>query len=666
MPNYTITPGNTRGFVFLETARGKIDLVQLFLKQTCSRFKKIPLPARIGTGVFLLVLAYVGVFVVPTPVQFSYASKDACISWFSVAPTVQKQRAGASDFTVEQRDMTSVFNVPLFSRTVCVTPSGVPKEGSTKVSTAPFGLPLFSKSFKVIMPPAPSANVGSLKDSEISAVKPLLIPLSTADAVHTYSLRHGDKLASCREAATGTTCAIDELDLTPNTAYELSVYRGFADATPQKIATLPIRTLTAVQLVDATVKNDTTIYTTATDFRYTFDRQLDQVQATLKRADAAATGDIAVDITVGDATVTVTPKLPLARNAAYQLTLTEVTGEDGASLAAPIVTPFTMSGGPKVASVSVGGSGVSQNARIVVTFDQPLKADVDMTAFARASGITAPVAKVSNNSITFAVAAGPLCTPFSLTIDKGLPSGSNSEVSSDAWKFDSRIICGSSTVIGYSVQGRSIIAYTFGSGGTALLFTGGMHGSEPSGVTTMQAWVTYLQSNGYKVPADKKIVIVPNTNPDGIAVGSRNNVNNVNIDRNFPATNWRPDIDTASGNLPTGGGTSAGSEPETKALMALTLQLRPRLEVSFHAQGSLVGANQFGDSVTIGAAYARTVGYGTMFGNAEEVMGYSISGEYEDWMGQELGIPAILIELPRTAGNYFNSQLKALLDIVAL
>ena len=134
----------------------------------------------------------------------------------------------------------------------------------------------------------------------------------------------------------------------------------------------------------------------------------------------------------------------------------------------------------------------------------------------------------------------------------------------------------------------------------------------------------------------------------------------------YPTDNWKASIDTASGNLPTGGGPEPGSEPETKAIIALTSQLRPRLEVSFHAQGRLVGANKVGDSVSIGGTYASTVRYATMFYNAEEVMGYSITGEYEEWMGEQFGIPAILIELPSRQGNYLNSQLNALMKLLAV
>jgi len=102
-------------------------------------------------------------------------------------------------------------------------------------------------------------------------------------------------------------------------------------------------------------------------------------------------------------------------------------------------------------------------------------------------------------------------------------------------------------------------------------------------------------------------------------------------------------------------------------LINLTSQLNPRLEVSFHSQGRLVGANGYADSQSIGNTYASLVGYSTMFGGSEEdVMGYSITGEYEDWIGEQLGKPAILIELPSNSGNYFSSQQTALWRMVNL
>jgi protein MpaA len=611
--------------------------------------------------VVLLATAYVAVFIIPTNMQFSYASQETCIERITLAPGLHNQRAGTDDFTIELKDTVNLFGSPIFSRSVCVSANdNAPTEGRIKVSVAPFGLPIFSKTYGVNTPATPVAQVAELRNTEISAVRTLVVPFSQKDVIHSYTLRQGQEEAECEPVDEGVSCTVSQLGLVPSTPYELALYRGYKEDAPAVLEKIPVKTLTAVELVDRTVSPDQTIYDKPIDFRFVFDRELESVKGELVRTDGEGS-NVTATFKVEDTTVIVTPGQVLARSAEYRLTLQEVTGIDGGSLVDPIVTPFKASGGPKVTGVSVGATAIPQNTQITVTFDQPIKADSDITKFAASEGIALAVRRTSDTTIAYTVASAPLCAAFTLTIDKGLPSGSNDGVSTEAWRFDGRIICGSSAVIGYSVQGRALIAYTFGSGNSTILYTGGIHGTEPSSVTTMEAWVTYLQSNAYILPADKKVVIVPNTNPDGIAAGSRNNVNNVNLDRNYPSDNWRPDIDTASGILPTGGGSAAGSEPETQALMALTRQLRPRLEVSFHAQGSLVGANQYGDSTAIGTAYARMVGYGTMIGNAEEVMGYSITGEYEDWMGQEMGIPAILIELPRLSGNYLQSQLNALI-----
>jgi protein MpaA len=664
VPNYKKDFRIGSPFSLSQSGRGKIGGMKRFFRTSVTRFQSVPLPVRIGAGILLLTILYVWAFVIPTNVHFSYANKTTCANWFMLAPGIEQQRAGKDSYTVEPTHVTKLFGVPVFSTGVCVKPTTAPAEGRTKVSIAPYGLPVFSKTFGIDAPKVPTANVTALANKQISAVRPLKITLSDADAVHAYSIRKGDKTAPCASDGSTMSCRIADLELEPNTAYDLTVFRQYEKSEPAKLDTVSVRTLTAVQLVDATIKNDATVYDKPADFRLTFDRPLESAEGVLKRTDGSG-GTVVATFKTDGKTVIMTPKQALPRNAAYQLTLEHVTGMDGASMAAPLVTAFKLSGGPKVASVSVGGSNVAQGARVIVTFDQALKADADIAKLARVTGVAGTVTKISDNSLAFALSSSPLCAPFSLVIDKGVPSGSNDETSTEPWKFDSRIVCGSVSTIGYSVKGRPITAYTFGSGSKTLLFTGGIHGTEASGATTMQALATYLQANAYKYP-DKKVVVVPNTNPDGIAAGMRYNARNVNLDRNFPASNWRPDIDTASGTLPTGGGTSAGSEPETQALLKLTRQLRPRLEISFHAQGRLVGANQFGDSTALGLNYAKTVGYKSMIGNAEAEMGYSITGEYEDWIGQELGIPAILIELPSNYGNYLPSQMTALNALLAL
>jgi protein MpaA len=205
------------------------------------------------------------------------------------------------------------------------------------------------------------------------------------------------------------------------------------------------------------------------------------------------------------------------------------------------------------------------------------------------------------------------------------------------------------------------VAYFYGSGPTTVLFTGGIHGDEASGTYIMQDWAAHLDANAYKLAPGKQVVIVPNLNPDGIAANRRYNMNNVNVDRNFPSSDWISDITLTDGRvLPRGGGATPLSEPETQAIAELTSSLKVRAAISFHSSGALVGANKVADSVAIGSAYARGVGYGTMFYNPESIMGYTLTGEYETWMGEKFGIPAVLIELPTATGRYFSRHLSTL------
>ena len=174
-----------------------------FIRNIITRFLSVPLPVRIGAGVVLLILLYFWTFLVPTNVQLSYANKQTCVDWFMLAPEIQQQRAGKEQFTVTPTDVTSVFGAAIFSRTVCITPASAPKEGRVKASVAPLGLPIFSKTFGVNTAALPVAAIGSLKDAEVSAVRSLTIPLSDKDDIHTYTLKHDDKTASCKSCSFG-------------------------------------------------------------------------------------------------------------------------------------------------------------------------------------------------------------------------------------------------------------------------------------------------------------------------------------------------------------------------------------------------------------------------------------------------------------------------------
>lgn len=626
------------------------------------RLKTIPRKYWIIGGVlFSLILIYSLIFFIPKKVEFSYAG-ESCVSQLSLFPGAQTRNSDA--FDVELKDELKIGSWAYATTKACVTPKNAPKDGLYAASIGLLGGWFAQKKLTIEVEKPPVVLTNSVVGKQISPALPLKVQLTGADTVHEYTLAMADKEADCESDSSNIVCDVAGLSLAPGAEYTMTISRSFKGEGKTSVAEGEVATLTPIILKDSTLKNNQTLYDMSKEFSFTFDQPVKEAKVKLTQKEAESTKKLdATTRTSGDTLIVAVPS-DLPRKAELNLELTQVVAEKGNSLEAPLVVPFKTSGGPKPNVVSVGSSGVAQSAQIVVTLDQPIKEDVDISEFTQITGVNGSVTKRSATELVYTINGG-LCQNFSLILKEGVASASNNEVS-DAWKFDSRTICGTTSVIGYSVQGRPIIAYYFGNGSETVLFTGGIHGSERSGQQTMQAYADHLMVGGSQVPANRKVVVVPNTNPDAIARGSRNNVNNVNVDRNFPASNWAADIDTASGRLVNGGGTAPGSEPEARALINLTRQLKPRLSVSFHAQGRLVGANQVSISVNAGNVYASTVGYGTMYGNAEEVMGYPITGEYEDWMGEELGVAAILIELPTPNGNYLSSQLVAINKMLTL
>ncbi len=622
--------------------------------------KKVPLYAwLIATGV-VLIAAYCLVFFIPKPVQFSYA-ETTCVSQLVVAPGVQVTSSDTFDVSIQNE--LRVGNWAYAATKLCFTPRATIPAGEYTAAVSPWGGVVAKKQFTIKTPEVPGVAANALEAKKVSTVLPLRIKLESPDIIHRYSLKVAETSVVCQQDTGELNCPVTDLKLKQGAPYTLSFYRGLnSTQAPTRVIETKVETLLPLKQTDATLKDGQTLYDTTKSFTFTFDKPVKEANLTLKKDDGTA---IETTVKREGATVTLEAKEDLPRRAQLKVTLEQVVAEDGSSLEAAPTISFSTSGGPKVAAVSVGANKVPQSARIILTFDQPIHESVDMSKVTRATGVPASVQKLSPTQVAVTLQNAPLCAGFILTFDKGVKSGSNNETSDAAWSFSSRTVCGYAATIGSSVRGRPIVAHYFGNGNKTILVTAAIHGSEPSSYYTAQALVDYLYANGHNIPADKRVVVVPNVNPDGIASGARYNANNVNLDRNFPSSTWKPDIETASGIVKNGGGTSAVSEPETRAIYNLTLQLRPWLAVSYHAQGSLVGANQVGHSVSAGNTYARTVGYGTMFGNAEEVMGYPITGEYEEWMG-EIGIAAILIELPRHSGNYGSSQLPAFLKLLSL
>lgn len=129
--------------------------------------------------------------------------------------------------------------------------------------------------------------------------------------------------------------------------------------------------------------------------------------------------------------------------------------------------------------------------------------------------------------------------------------------------------------IGKSVQGRPIRIRGIGSGPRRVLWIGGIHGDETEGtIATDELPEAFAAAQ----LADRvTLTILEDVNPDGRANGTRRNANGVDLNRNYPASNFEPGE---------GRGPRPLSEPESRALHDLIERLDPHLVIVAHSWGA--------------------------------------------------------------------------------
>lgn len=221
-----------------------------------------------------------------------------------------------------------------------------------------------------------------------------------------------------------------------------------------------------------------------------------------------------------------------------------------------------------------------------------------------------------------------------------------------------------SEVIGASVEGRAIEAYTFGNGPNHLLFVGGMHGGyEWNSVLLSYRFIDYLNANPEVIPSNLTVSVIPSANPDGLhkVIGQtgrfskadvpanagtggtgRFNANGVDLNRNFDC-NWQPKSQWRG--TPVDAGSSAFSEPETRAIRDYVQANNPEAVVFWHSQANAVYASECNNGILsqtkdIMNTYSQASGYRAV----KSFDAYPITGDAEGWLAS-IGIPAITVEL---------------------
>ncbi|MFP5488367.1 MAG: DUF2817 domain-containing protein [Acidimicrobiia bacterium] len=199
-------------------------------------------------------------------------------------------------------------------------------------------------------------------------------------------------------------------------------------------------------------------------------------------------------------------------------------------------------------------------------------------------------------------------------------------------------------VVGSSVERRPIHLWSrvTPAGRFRLLVVTAVHGDE-RGVREIGRRIV-----DESLPSDVDAYLVPVANPDGWEHGTRNNANDVDLNRNFPWW-WRPDT----------GGPAPASEPETRTLMRVVERVRPDLAVWIHQPLDYVAAIS-PSARPYALAWAR--GAGVPF-----VPALSQQGGGESWTHYGVGFPSILVEAPTRgdAPDVVEAQLAGFRALVA-
>ncbi len=131
--------------------------------------------------------------------------------------------------------------------------------------------------------------------------------------------------------------------------------------------------------------------------------------------------------------------------------------------------------------------------------------------------------------------------------------------------------------IGRSAQDRPIgVTRMRMEGGTIrrrVLVIGCVHGNECAG----RAIVARLREQA-ALPQGAELLLVSNLNPDGFALGRRQNARGVDLNRNSSAGRRH----LGPPGSPTYAGTDAWSEPESRAIRQLILRVRPDVVIWYH------------------------------------------------------------------------------------
>jgi hypothetical protein len=190
---------------------------------------------------------------------------------------------------------------------------------------------------------------------------------------------------------------------------------------------------------------------------------------------------------------------------------------------------------------------------------------------------------------------------------------------------------------GRSVSGRPLRLFELTGGGPATLIFGGIHGSEPESADLAERLARLLTERP-EAAGGRQVLIAPVVNPDGLRLGTRTNVRGVDLNRNFPATNWIATSPVRRFHP----GPSPASEPETRALVNLVETVRPARIISIHSVSGGRHCNNYdGPAAAIAQVMARHNGY-----RVTDSWDTPTPGSFGSWAGVDAQSATLTLERP--------------------
>ncbi len=191
-----------------------------------------------------------------------------------------------------------------------------------------------------------------------------------------------------------------------------------------------------------------------------------------------------------------------------------------------------------------------------------------------------------------------------------------------------------------SVKGRKIFSLELGQGDSTTIIFGAFHGNEYLSPKFVYAFAQHLYFSK-DIKLNCRVIIVPVLNPDGLVANTRTNANGVDVNRNFPTSNWQPHANAPRNNP----GPRPASEPETQFVIALLDTYKPQRIVSVHTP--LKVNNYDGPGKKMAEQMAAENGY-----PVEADIGYPTPGSFGSYAGKEKGIPTVTLELPPSSTDF--------------